>query len=143
MVGLRVGEHLVAFVAAERSGRGDELLGLAEQAQQRVAPAGAIGLEDGELLGGGVAVGLRLDVQVELPRRDRGGRDGWLNGTVDRPDTAVAPGATATTRGRTAGSGRRHDSIRTSSPRRDPTEATCVPRRRTDSDCPLWAVTGP
>ena len=40
-----------------------------------LAPSGAIGLEDRELLGGGVAVGLGLDPEVELPRRDRGGRE--------------------------------------------------------------------
>ena len=73
-IGLRVGEHLVAFVAAERLARGDELLGVAQEPQQGRPPSRPIGLEDRELFGGGVTVGLGLDPQVELPRRDLGGR---------------------------------------------------------------------
>ncbi len=45
-----------------------------EEPQQGRAPSRPIGLEDRELVGGGVTVGLGLDPQVELPRRDLGGR---------------------------------------------------------------------
>ncbi len=74
VVELRVRQHLVAFVAGDRSDRGDVLLGLTHEAEERGAPPGSVRLEDRELLGGGLAVGFRLDVQVELPGSERGGR---------------------------------------------------------------------
>ena len=52
----------------------------------------AIGLEDRELFGGGLAVGLGLDVEVELPGRDRDGREG-LSHRQPPPDADVEPAA--------------------------------------------------
>ena len=68
---LEVGDHLGAFVAAQRPGAGEVLVGVAPQAQQRRAPRHPVGFEHRELFGGRLAVDLGLDVLLELPVGDR------------------------------------------------------------------------
>ena len=77
-IGLRVGEHLVAFLAPERSrtGRRTPRRRAAGGAARRAT--GSIGFEHRELLGRRVAVGFRLDPEVELPRGNLGSRRGGL-----------------------------------------------------------------
>ncbi len=72
-LGLEVGDHHLSFVAAQRSRVGEVLLGVAQHSRKRGAPRHPVGLEDRELFRSRVAVGLGVDIHVELPRRD-----GWL-----------------------------------------------------------------
>ena len=64
---LEVGDHLLAFVAAQRAGAREVLLGVFAQARERGAPGDAVGLEHRELFGRGLAVDLGLHVLLELP----------------------------------------------------------------------------
>ena len=89
---LRVGQHLVALVPRQRASRDGQLLGVAQQAREHRGPSESIGLEDLDLFGSGLAVGLGFDVEVELPGRDRDGREG-LSHRQPPPDADVEPAA--------------------------------------------------
>ncbi len=71
LLGREVGEHLVALLALQRSGAGEVLVGLSEQAEQGRPPSWPVGFERGQLLRGGFPVGLRADIHVELPGAER------------------------------------------------------------------------
>jgi hypothetical protein len=86
---LGVGDDHVALLAAQRTGRGEVLVGVEEEAQQRGAPRDLVGLEDGDLFGRGFVVGLELRVEIEGRLVDAWRRSAGRDRRVDRASPPV------------------------------------------------------